>query len=60
MRLRMVLSVSKRSIPQSVLRREKYEDRALFLFQPLEPAASTPPEDEMRWVVMALSEIRMA
>ena len=39
--------------------RKEFGNRALFLFQPFEPAASAPAKDEMRWVVMKGSEVRM-
>lgn len=38
--------------------RTEYGNRVLFLFQPFEPA-SGPPKEEMRWIVMAQSEVRM-
>lgn len=42
--------------------RTEYGNRALFLFQPFEPAAAIaapPPKDTMKWVVMKGSEVRM-
>ena len=39
--------------------RKDLGNRALFLFQPFEPAASAPAEDEMQWVVMKGSQVRM-
>lgn len=40
--------------------RTEYGNRALFLFQPFEPAAAAPPpKDTMKWVVMKGSEVRM-
>ena len=39
--------------------RKDFGNRALFLFQPFEPAASAPAEDEMQWVVMKGSQVRM-
>lgn len=41
------------------INRKVLGNRALFLFQPFEPAASAPAESEMRWVVMKGSEVRM-
>lgn len=41
------------------INRKDFGNRALFLFQPFEPAASAPAEDEMRWVVMKGSQVRM-
>ena len=39
--------------------RNEYGNRALFLFQPFEPAVARPAPDEMRWVVMKGAEVRM-
>lgn len=41
------------------INRKDFGNRALFLFQPFEPAASAPAENEMRWVVMKGSQVRM-
>lgn len=43
----------------SNLSRERVGNRAMFLFQPFEPAASAPAPEEMRWVVMKGAEVRM-
>ena len=39
--------------------RETYGNRTLFLFQPFEPAPPGAEAEEMQWVVMRLSEVRM-
>lgn len=43
------------------LSRQEYGNRSLFLFQPFTPASGTSPDsdDEMRWLVMAKSQVRM-
>ncbi len=43
----------------SNLSREQFGNRAMFLFQPFEPAATSPAPDDMRWVVMKGAEVRM-
>ena len=48
------------SIYDSVkISRQQHGNRAMFLFQPFEPAKSEPAPDEMQWVVMKGSEVRM-
>ena len=37
--------------------RDEYSARMLYCFQPFEPASG--PQDQMRWIVLAMSKVMM-